>query len=69
MVCRENHSQKTGSQTLTKNTRRVGNIEENGTDDTATVQKLLVRAEKAFPPGNIFAAYEFIATQITQKCQ
>ena len=30
MVCRENQSQKTGFQTLTKNTRRVGNIEENG---------------------------------------
>ena len=39
MICRENHSHKTGSHTLTKDTRRVGNIEENGTDDIATVKK------------------------------
>ena len=44
-------------------------MEENGTEDTATVKKLLMQAEKAFPPGNVFVAYDFMALQIPQKRQ
>ena len=54
---------KTGSHTSTEDTRGVRNIEENGTDGTATGKKIIMQAEKAFPPGNVFVAYEFIATQ------
>ena len=68
-ICREIQSQKTGSHTLTKDTRGVSNIEENSTDDSATVKKLFMQAEKEFPSGNVFVAYEFMVTQIPQKLQ
>ena len=57
------------SHTLTKGTRGVSNIEENSTDDSATVKKLFMQAEKTFPSGNVFVAYEFMVTQIPQKRQ
>ena len=57
------------SHTLTKDTRGVGNIEENSTDDSATVKKLFMQAEKEFPSGNVFVAYKFMVTQIPQKRQ
>ena len=47
--------------------RKVSDIEENGTDDTLTVKKLLIQAEKAFPQGNVVVADDFMVIQIPQK--
>lgn len=47
--------------------KRVSDIEGSGTDDTATVKKLLMQAEEAFLPGNVVDADDFMVIQIPQK--
>ena len=47
--------------------KRVSDIEGSGNDDTATVKKLLMQAEKAFLPGNVVDADDFMVIQIPQN--